>query len=162
MMLFFVGWAFVLMDVPVTLGNLPLELLPDALGYFLMYRALREDTASVRLRRWMLGMAVFSAGLFLVGLWELSLQQRMVLWALGSVELALCLWLLRRSIPEQCREKTDRLKILWIILLVVHAMVQLLGWLPLVGNVMSVAALVMSVCFLAGLYPVLKAKEKHK
>lgn len=161
MMLFFIGWAFVLLDVQIQLGNLALELLPDAVGYFLMFRALQADAALARLRPWLLGMTVLSAGLYIAGFWELSVQQRLVLWLLQWVELALCLWLLRRTVVLKGQEKTDRLKTLWGVLTAVHATVQLLRWLPLVGTVIGVAALVMSVCFLAGLYPALTAQQKR-
>ena len=65
-MMLFVGWALVLLDVQITLGNITPELLPDAIGYILIFRALtqRQDALG-RLRLWMPVMAVFSAGVYL-------------------------------------------------------------------------------------------------
>ncbi len=160
-MMLFIGWALVLLDVQITLGNITLELLPDAIGYILIFRALtvRQDALG-RLRLWMPVMAVFSAGVYLAGLWELTVRQELILWALESAQLGLSLWLLRRTAVLLRSERTDRLKTLWGFLVAVHTMVQLLSWLPLVGSVISVAGFVMSVCFLVGMYPALtEAKE---
>ena len=89
-MMLFIGWALVLLDVQITLGNITPELLPDAIGYILIFRALtqRQDALG-RLRLWMPVMAVFSAGVYLAGFWELTVRQELILWVLESVRLGL-------------------------------------------------------------------------
>lgn len=160
-MMLFIGWALVLLDVQITLGNIAPELLPDAIGYILIFRALtqRQDALG-RLRLWMPVMAVFSAGVYLAGFWELTVRQELILWVLESVRLGLGLWLLRRTVVLPESQRAERLKTLWGFLVAVRVAVQLLSWLPLVGSVIPVAGVVMGICFLVGLYPTLTpAKE---
>ena len=151
----FWGLLFVLLDWPVTVGRATVEILPDFLGFYLLMRAMeRMADRSVRFNRgrhWAFGLSLLSGILFTADLLDPEAMARVWLWALALAQLVVTLVLLgviRRGLSEMGRD-TERLKamegILWAVLPICH----LVSWVPLVGSVCRVAALVTAGLYLA-------------
>ena len=138
----FLGFLFILMDLPVTAGGGTLDLLPDAAGYFLVMKAL--DSRDDPWRHGAFALLLASGVLLGADLFEKGAAAELAFAGLGlaaEVGMLALLWHTVRG--------TDRLRALFPVLACVRVLSGLLGWVPLVGSVCAIAAGAVSLGFLA-------------
>ena len=148
----FLGFLFILLDVPITVGSAVIGLLPDFIGYLLIRKALEE-----RDDVWRHG--AFALLLVSVVLFAADLVAKGTMGTLifGGVALAadLVMLLMLRHVTV----KDARLWMLLPVLACVHILAVLLSWVPVVGTVCRIADLLVSLCFLAAAYPYWMQKQ---
>jgi hypothetical protein len=139
-------------------------LLPDFVGYFLVMQGLGalEDKSRhfARALPWVKIMLVCSAILYGLELLDSDFRMAFALWLLGLgatvVRLVIGTWLvsgLRDQEKLQRRDlQGDKLSTMWMIFMAISAIAYLTGWIPLIGDLVRIAGLIMGICYLAAFY----------
>lgn len=152
----FWGMLLILLDVKIA----DLEILPDAVGYFLLILGCKDFSELKGLRFFLPVLLMLSGAGFIMALTELSVQMEFFLWCL---ELAgvVCGVFIARSVAwglhRMERRKhwelgCGRLTALWGFLAAMEILNGLLSWVPVVGDVSALAAFVMCGCYLSALW----------
>ena len=153
----FWGLFFILLDIPVTVGRIELEILPDFVGFFLLMKgmeALASETGRFQKSRHVaFGLFLLSAICCGAGLLNLKPMTEVAFWALEFACLAGFLWLLRKITTDG----SEQLKTLVLIVGVVQVLGMVLGWMPLVGSICRTAALVIGGVFLLAFWKEMKS-----
>ena len=153
----FWGLFFILLDIPVTVGRIELEILPDFVGFFLLMKgmeALASETGRFQKSRHVaFGLFLLSAICCGAGLLNLKPMTEVAFWALEFACLAGFLWLLRKITTDG----SEQLKTLVLIVTVVQVLSMIFGWMPLVGSICAAAALVISGVFLLAYWKEMKS-----
>lgn len=167
----FIGMVLVLLDVKLELGPFTGDVLPDFVGWYLMLpglAALGAQNAHFRkVRPWAAVMVIGSAVLYVMEMTAGSLGSKVLNFFLGFAELAVGLligyWIvagIRDMERLQNRElEGEKLQNLWLYMTVIQVITYGCGWIPMVGSVGAIAALVMNGCFLAAFY---RTKERYE
>ena len=155
-----IGLALVLLDWKLTLGTVVFELLPDFVGFFLVMKGmegLREETVWFDRGRHV-AFALMLASLVLYGgnLMNPDAMTRVLLWGLELGVICGKLWLLRQVLKgcEDFRKDNgpETAKGMLPVLAAVRLVGHLVGWIPLVGEIAEIAAIVVALIFLAALW----------
>ena len=169
----FAGMLLVLLDLKIEIFGFALDALPDFAGYYLIFEMLAplvsESPRLGRARMLSLGMAVFSGALWFMEAGAEDIHAQFLCFCLGIPALAGCLLLGHWTVTgiaelEQRRGwilEAEKLCSMWRYTALILAIAYFTGWVPLVGTVGSVAALVMSVCFLAAFFRTRGLYEKR-
>ena len=160
----FWGLLFCLLDYEVTVGSAVFEILPDFVGYFLLMKGMEslagENEYFDRGRHWAFGLLIVSVLVYGANLMNPDAMTKVWLWAAELAAMILQLLLIRRIIRGLARMErdhglklgTERLRAVWLILAVLYPICHLFSWVPLVGDVCGIAALVMGILFLITFY----------
>lgn len=158
----FWGLFFVLLDYQVTLGSMVIEVLPDVIGYYLLMKGM-EELAQMSIhfdrgRHWAFGMAIVSGLIFGAELMNPQPMTKVWLWTAELGMLAVLLVLIRKVLRglREMGKNAQRPEAVWMILAVLLPLCHLVSWVPVVGGVSGVAAMVIGALFLLSLYPVIK------
>lgn len=156
----FVGMLLVFLDVNVGIQNHILDVLPDFVGYLLMTRGLkglcRESSSFSRAVPVAQGMIVFSGVVYVMDLTATTVHARFVSFCLGLVAMVCSLligfWIVS-GVQEMERNRGwdlegEKLHSMWLYSAVIQSIAYLCGWIPLVGQIGAVGAVVMYICFL--------------
>lgn len=148
----------------MTVGTATFGLLPDFVGFFLVMKGMEELTGENeffdRGRHVAFGLLIVSVLIYAADLMNPDAMTRVWLWALELAALAAQLMLLRMMISGIGRMANDykldlrceRLRTMWLVLVVMHPICHLVSWVPLVGSVCGVVSTAMGVCFLIAMY----------
>lgn len=160
----FLGMLFVLLDFNINFGKCTLGLLPDFVGYLLMMKGLEELAPAsgqfAKARPWALVMTIYTGALYVLDLFAVSIQLRMLGWVLGlastAARLVITYWIVagvREIETVRFRDlQGQRLKQMWLYMAVITGICYVCGWIPVVGLIGAVGAFIMSICFLAAFY----------
>lgn len=154
------GIALILLDLELPIGP-AVELLPDFLGYYLLWKGCMELASQWKifggLRRFagvagILTLALFGAELF--GFGKGSVQRELLFWGLGLAEtimgLAAARWV-ARGVTAMDPAQGQKLLLIWGFLAAMQGICWLLVLIPVVGTVGSAASFVMGLCYLVPL-----------
>ena len=167
----FVGMLLVFLDVNIGFNDHVFDILPDFVGYLLMARGLealaRESRYFEKARPVAFGMTIYSGILYVVDALAVTVYSQFLSFCLGLLALAASLLLGYWTVSgirdiEQCRGwdlEGEKLRSMWLYATVIHVITYLCGWIPLVGQMGAIAALVMYICFLAAFY---RTKELYE
>lgn len=168
-----IGMALIFLDVKVGIGPFTVDLLPDFVGYYLMLPGLenlgRQSGSFRKLRPLAQAMIAVSAVLFVMEATAETLRSHVWIFCLGIGVLAVELVLARRVVAgvremERIQNRDlegEKLRNFWLYMAVIRVITYACGWLPLVGNISTVAALVMNACFLAAFYRTVEAYGRN-
>lgn len=157
----FWGLFLCLLDYDVTVGTAVFGLLPDFIGYFLMMKGMAELAGENRFfdrgRHLAFVMAVVSAVLYIAHLADPDSMASVVLWTVELVVLVVQLILVRMIIfgvaglerEHELTMRSELLKSMWLILIVIYPLAHIVSWLPLVGDICGMASVVVGALFLA-------------
>lgn len=167
----FLGVLFTLLDFHLDVGSMRIGLLPDFLGYLFLQQGVDqlagESACFQKARPWATGLMIYSLVLYLADLFSLSLRQEVLLWALGLLYTAAHLLVLHRIIggigdlemKHGGHFGCDKLKSLWLYITVLNGIAYLSNWLPVVGVIAMLAALIINICFTVAFY---QTKEQYR
>ena len=159
----FLGLFLTLLALPISLGGIKIDFLPDFAGYVLLALGFSQLTQCRRFSRlipwaWILG--GYTGALYILGLFSFPVQVDLVIWLLGLAGAVFGIVLrlqLVRGIDDL--EKTlsrplqaDRLLLLWKFEAALCAVSYLLNWIPLVSAISQVASAIVAACFLGAFY----------
>ena len=168
----FIGMVLVFLDVNLGLGEHTFDVLPDFVGYFLMLRNLETLSAQSqwfrKARPLAKSMTVYSAVVYAVDALAVTVHGKFLSFCLGILALIAGLligyWTVSGVRELEQRQNRDlegeKLRSMWLYAAVIHVITYLCGWVPLVGTVGAIAALVMYVCFLAAFYRTMDLYER--
>lgn len=160
----FIGIVLVFLDVNMGLGEHTFDVLPDFVGYFLMMRnleALSSQSGWFRKARPVaMAMAVYTAVLYAVDALAVTVYGRFVSFCLGILAMIAGLligyWTVSgvRDLERiQNRDlEGEKLHSFWLYMAIIQVITYVCGWIPMVGPMGMIAALVMNICFLAAFY----------
>lgn len=160
----FLGMMLVFLDVKIGIGQFTADILPDFVGWYLMLPGLAKlGSQSVHFRKsrpLVLVMVIGTAVLYVMELSAGTLSSKVLNFFLGAAALIISLLVGYRIVSgirdlerRQNRDlEGEKLQNLWLYTAVIHGIAYACGWIPMVGTMGSVAALVMSVCFLTAFY----------
>lgn len=160
----FIGMMLVFLDVKIGIGQFTADVLPDFVGWYLMLPGLAKlgsQSAHFRkVRPLAVAMVVGSAVLYVMELTAGTLSSKVLNFSVGFVALIISLLIGYRIVSgirdlerrQNQNLEGEKLQNLWLYTAVIHGITYVCGWIPMVGTMGSVAALVMSVCFLAAFY----------
>ena len=145
----FLGFLFILMDFPMEIGPAIVEVLPDFIGYFLVMKVLesRDDPW----RHGAFGLMLASVVFFAADLLDKGAVAQIVC---GCASLVAEIWML--VLLHHVVRQTERLRMLFPVLVCIRVLCSLLGWIPLVGTECIIANWVLSLCFLIAAYKPMK------
>lgn len=160
----FLGMLFVFLDVNVGIQDHILDVLPDFVGYLIMQRGLfnlsDESRYFEKARPVAMGMTVYSVVLYVMDIMATTIHDRFVSFCLGLAAMVCSLligfWIVS-GVRDMERSRNwnlegEKLHSLWLYAAVIQCIAYLCGWIPLVGQVGAVGAVVMYVCFLVAFY----------
>ena len=160
----FVGMLLVFLDVKVGIGQYTLDILPDFVGYSLMMRGLDamggQSPYFGKARPLAVAMMIGSAVLYVVEATAVTVHSQFLSFCLGVLAMAASLllshWIVSGIRDVERRQNRDlegeKLRAMWLYTAVIQGITCACGWIPLVGTMGSIAALVMGICFLAAFY----------
>ena len=167
----FVGLLLVFLDLNLGFGDHVFDVLPDFLGYLMMIRGLEilggESRFFEKAKPLAMGLMIYSAVLYFVDAMAVTVYDQFVSFCLGLVAMAadilLSYWIVaavRDMEKRQCRElEGEKLHSMWFYATVVQCITTFCSWIPLVGQIGAIGAMVMHVCFLAAFYHTKKRYE---
>lgn len=159
----FLGMVFVMLDLNLNLDGCTIGLIPDWLGYWMLakgFAELAEEWEGFRkVRPAALVMVVYTAVLYAMDLFALSIQEEILAWLLWLVAAVVFLYILRQIIRGIRAMEDDhgwdlgggKLEAFWLPLAVLQIVAVALNWVPLVGVVCAIAMLVACISFLVAL-----------
>lgn len=149
----FWGFFLILIDVKMTVGSAVFDILPDFLGFWLIMKgmeSLAEQSVSFdRGRHGAFGLGILGAILFGMELMNPDITGKLWLWGLGLLAEAGALVLLFLTVRSiRADESAARLQGLLTVVAVMQILAHMMGWVPVVGKITMVAAMIGSICFL--------------
>lgn len=171
----FWGLLLVLLDWHVSIGSAALALLPDFLGYWLIYQGcIRFTEYSRHFFRAKIIAAVFTAYsgiVFVLDLFGIRTNLALLSLVLDGVcivgSLVTSYWLICGIRQMELQRTWDlaavSLQTMWKFLSVLQLLCFALSWIPLIGALASLAGTIVSICFLAAFHKSrrLFAKNRH-
>lgn len=160
----FWGLLLVLLDWPVSIGSAILSLLPDFLGYWLIYqgctRFTEESRHFLRAKSLAAVLAGYTGILFVLDLFGVHTNFALLSLVLDGIRIAGSLfsgyWLIRGIRQMELLRAWDlaavSLQTMWKFLSVMQLLCFALSWIPLIGMLASLAGTIVSICFLAAFY----------
>lgn len=149
----FWGFFLILIDVKMTVGSAVFDILPDFLGFWLIMKGMEsladQSVSFDRGRHGAFGLSILGVILFGMELMNPDMIGRLWLWGLGLLAEAGGLVLLFLTVRSICAdESAARLQGLLTVVTVMQILAHLMGWVPVVGKITMLAAMIGSVCFL--------------
>ena len=128
-----------------------------------------ESAFFARSKPWALGLAVNTGVLFGAALLGMSAELGILGWVLGLAatvaSLMVSYWIVKGVRQTELVRGFDlqsaRLKDLWVAMAVVNLLCYLIGWVPLVGWIGSIAGFLIGVCYLVAFYRTKKRYEDY-
>lgn len=170
----FIGMALVFLDVNFSVQGHSFDVLPDFVGYYLMLRELEQLAIhSNHFRKahpWAKGMAIFSLVIYVFNALAVTIRDQFWSFCLGfaaqAIGLLIGYWIVS-GVRELERKRNwrlggEKLFNLWLYMTVITMITYASSWIPLVGAVGVIGALVMNLCFLAAFYRTMKVYEAKK
>lgn len=169
----FLGLLFLTIDFKIGLGRISINILPDFAGYLLLSKGFEEmkgqSARFASVQPWTTALAVYSGVLFGAELLGITFGSRIVMWALNLGAMAAGFYGSRVLVLgigdlEQANNLdlgSGRLKVIWLYWAILEGIRQLIRWIPLVGNVAAVAAIILALAFLAAFYKTKNAWERR-
>ena len=167
----FVGLLLIFLDIDLDMGGNAFDVLPDFVGYLLMTRGLDalhgESRFFQKARPLAMGLMIYSAVLYFVNAMAATVYDQFVSFCLGLLAMAadvlLTSWIVAGVRDVETLRNRDlegeKLGSMWRYAAVIRCITYFCSWLPLVGQIGAIAALVMHVCFLAAFYHTKKCYE---
>lgn len=155
----FIGMLFVFLNFNLTVNGMVIGLLPNFVGFILVYVGLGEISADSRIfadtRPWAIAATVYSFVLYVLDLFGLASQELLII-ILGLIQGGLSIYISYKIIMgikevEAARGadlQSDGLYKIWLPLVVLSLSVYALIILPPVMVIATIAALVLNVIFL--------------
>ena len=160
----FLGLVLVLLDLNISFGTVSLDLIPDFLGHFWVAQAciqlLSFDKLFHKVQLVEKLLTVYSGIVFLLhlfgadaqlGIWRLLLDGVQIIGCLIAVYWLIC-GLKQIEQTHSWDLSAASLQMMWPIIACLHSIALVLSWIPVISLLVSLAAIVASVCFLAILY----------
>lgn len=160
----FVGMLLVFLNVNLSFGEHTFDVLPDFVGYLLMMRGLEslspESRYFEKARPVAMGMMVYSAVLYVVNVLAVTVQAQFVSFCLGVLAMAVSLllgyWIVS-GVQDMEQQRAwdlegEKLRSMWLYMSVIEVVTYVCGWIPLVGQMGVIAAIVMNICYLVAFY----------
>ena len=158
----FIGLLFVFLDFNLNLGSSTIGLIPDFIGYILIYQGLGEISLLsgwfAKVRPWALGMIIYTAFLYaldLFGLWSgTSMSYVGILLGLASIGVSLyisygiVMGVKDIEASEGRRLDGERLFQIWKVMAILSAASYLLLIIPALAMVSIIASLIVGIVFL--------------
>ena len=149
----FWGFFLILIDVKLTVGSAVFDIFPDFFGFWLLMKgmeSLAEQSVSFdRGRHGAFGLGILGAILFGMELMNPDITGKLWLWGLGLLAEAGALVLLFLTVRSiRADESAARLQGLLTVVAVMQILAHMMGWVPVVGKITMVAAMIGSICFL--------------
>lgn len=149
----FWGFFLILIDVKMTVGSAVFDILPDFLGFWLIMKGMEsladQSVSFDRGRHGAFGLSILGVILFGMELMDPDIVGRLWLWGLGMIAEAGALVLLFLTVRSiRADESAARLQGLLTVVTVMQILAHLMGWVPVIGKITMVAALIANVCFL--------------
>lgn len=149
----FWGFFLILIDVKMTVGSAVFDIFPDFFGFWLLMKgmeSLAEQSVSFdRGRHGAFGLSILGVILFGMELMDPDMIGRLWLWGLGLLAEAGALVLLFLAVQSiRTDESAARLQGLLTVVTVMQILAHMMGWVPVVGKITMVAAMIGSICFL--------------
>lgn len=160
----FIGMILVFLDVRVGFGDVTLDVLPDFLGCWLMMRGLsvlaKDSPHFAKARFLSMGLMVYAAVVYVAELQAVTVQSQFTSFCLGLLAMAASLllgyWTVAGVRDVERRQNRslegEKLGSMWLYTAVIQGITYVCGWIPLVGEMGDIAALVMGICFLVAFY----------
>lgn len=149
----FWGFFLILIDVKMTVGSAVFDIFPDFFGFWMLMKgmeSLAEQSVSFdRGRHGAFGLSILGVILCGMELMDPDITGKLWLWGLGMIAEAgalVLLFLTVRSIRTD--ESAVRLQGLLTVVAVMQILAHMMGWVPVVGKITMVAAMIANVCFL--------------
>lgn len=170
----FVGMLLVFLDVNLGISRYLVDVLPDFLGYFLMMRGLEAMAAQSpyfgKARPLAMVMMIYTAVLYVVDALAVTVQSKFISFCLGllatGASLLIGYWTVSGIRDVERRQRRDlegeKLRNLWLYTAVIQGITYVCGWIPMVGTMGSIAALVMGICFLTAFYRTKKLYQSNE
>ena len=161
--LIFRGMLFVLLDFNLELGDASIGLIPDWLGYWWLAQGFlemeKEWDGFGKLRTPALVLAAVSGAAYVLDLMALSAQMAVLNWvlwlclAVGGLYVAQRIGAGVRHMERHLGRELqgEKLQNLWIFLAALNIIGALFSWVPLVGPVCAVAAIIVDICWMSAL-----------
>lgn len=155
----FIGFLFVFLDFNLTFGSSQVGLIPDFVGYILVFQGLAElDTMSPRFlnaRPFALGMAVFTGLLYVMALFGVGTND-IISFALGLVSTLISLYISYSTVMgiKDIEASSGRflnaqgLHSSWTLLAILSLIVYLLFIIPILNVLCIIAGLIAGIVFL--------------
>lgn len=160
----FWGLLLVLLDWRISLGSAVFDLVPDFLGYWLIYQGCIPLTEYsryfVRAKNIAAVLSAYTGVIFLLDLFGISTQPALLSLVLNGIcvagSLVAIYWLISGIRQMELLRTWDlaavSLKTMWKFLSVLQLLCFALSWIPLIGALASLAGAIVSICFLAAFY----------
>lgn len=170
----FWGLFFVVLDVKLNLGSAKVGLLPDFIGWFLLMKGMEalaeENRYFDRGRHWAFGLTLVHLVLYGADLLNPSGMNGVALWLLELAAFCAGMYALGKMIRGIRRMEEDhgwdlqceKLRAMWMIQWVMGCISCLFSWMPLLGTVAVIAALVTGMCMLIAMYNTVKRYEERE
>ncbi len=165
----FWGLLLVLLDFNLNLGQVTIGLLPDFLGFYLVMKGAQALPAPAfgKVRPMALAMAAYTGVLYVLDLTGIGGNLGVFGWVLGLVSLAvqmailyyICLGVTQLQTQSGRDLGAEKLKPLWMALLILQGITQLLVWVPVVDFFAALGCTVVAICYLVAFYGAKKAYE---
>lgn len=170
----FAGMLLVFLNVKLDIGGHALDVLPDFVGYLLMMRGLEflsgESRYFEKARPVSMGMAVYCLVLYGMDFMAASVQDRFMSYCIGLAgmicSLLIGFWIVSgiRDVEQSRKQDLEGEKLhgMWLYSAVVQGISYLCGWIPVVGQIAAIGAMVMYICFLVAFYRTMERYESNK
>jgi len=155
----FIGMIFVFLDFTININATKIGLIPDFIGYIFMTQGLSELTAQSprfeRMQPYATGMAIYTAILYALDLFGVSMLDGIVNWLLGLASTIISLYISYnivmgvRDIEIAGRELNgSNLLTTWKVYAVISLAIYILYLIPVINILLIIAGLVMGIVFL--------------
>lgn len=160
----FLGLLFVFLNFHISIGSCQIGLIPDFVGYLLMGKGLEEmageSTFFVRAKPLTMVMVLYTAALYAMDLFSLSVHLWLLGWVLGlaalGISLVISYWIVcgvrEMETARHWNLRGQHLSGMWMCMAVVDGIASLCSWIPLVGLMGAIGAFAMGVLFLVAFH----------
>lgn len=165
MTMILIGFLLVLFDYDIAIGDSTIGLLPNFVGYFLVYAGLdeliEENGQLAKLRPWVVGTGFFSGALYAIALFGLTTVSPYLMLFFYLMELILCYSIIYRIIAGIGKIEyrlgitlmAGRLKTQWIWMVLLLGSIYLFLFLgPGLSVILSIAYMVLIILFLVAFH----------
>ncbi len=156
----FLGFALVLLDLNISFGRVSIEFLPDFIGFFLIAKSCMQLVTCIqrfsKVQTAAKILTVYTGIYFLLNLFGIGTQPGLLALLLNGISticsLIMVYWLVRgmQKLEQQYTWElaTTALQTMLPILACLHSLSLLLSWIPVLSLLASIAAAIVSLCFL--------------
>lgn len=157
----FMAFIFVFLDFTVTLGSIKIGLIPDFVGYLIMLKGLEElaheSTLFIKVKPFVIGMAGYSAVLYLIDLLGATLSLGFLTYILAFISMAISLYIsyhIVMGVLEIERNHNtflngDSLKSIWTLLAILNVLTFVTMFISAIALILIIISFIIAICFLA-------------